>query len=223
MEQTTSSASSTTYARSGAVAGAVSALAFTVIHDLLISDIWFAAIVMMLAAALCGLCIGWSYGQLARQHSLRTWLGYNLLYVVMLVLLGLASVLLFEPVMSLAALMVLNGPPHDLIAQALPMTLLFTVAFAALFSFFYGPGWRPFAIILLTATVIVLLLGLNISALGLVSIPRGAGYLVAEFLGLVVFINVVYALTFIALERQSLVADSRWRRLRRGAGVSRHA
>jgi hypothetical protein len=223
MEQTRSSPNRATYARSGAVAGVVSALAFALVHDLLISDIWFSAIFMMIAAALCGLCIGWSYGQLARQRSLTTWVGYNLLYVIFLVLLGLVSVLFFEPVMTLAALMVLNGPPHDLIGQALPMTLLFTVAYAAVVSLFYGPGWRHFGIVQLTATVLVLLLGLNISALGLVSIPRGSLYLVAEFLGLVVLINAVYVITFIALERRSLTSGARKLRLGQSARISRQA
>jgi hypothetical protein len=203
------------------VAGAVAALAFAILHDLLISDIWFSAIFMSIAAALCGLCLGWSYAQLVRHYSLRTWLGYNLLYLLLLVFLGVASVLLFEPVMSLAALMVLNGPPHGLIAQALPMTLLCTVVYAAAVSFYYGPGWRHFGLVLLAATVLVLLLGLNVSVLGLVSIPRGGLYLVAEFLGLIVFINVVYVMTFVALERQSLLVDSRKARLR--TGISKQA
>lgn len=48
----------------------------------------------------------------------------------------------------------------------------------------------------------------NISALGLVSIPRGSFYLVAEFLGLVVLLGAVYAAAFLALEWSSFVTNN---------------
>ena len=186
---------------SGAVAGAASSLAFTVIHDILISDIWFAAPMMIIAGALCGSCIGWSYGQLVDRPSIGSWLRYNMLYVVMLMLLGVASVLAFEPIVSMAALMALDGPPHELIGQALPLTGAFTVASSAAITLLYRRSWRHFGAILLTSSVVGLLLGLNVSVLGLVSIPQGSLYLVAKFLGLIVVINVVFALVFIGLER----------------------
>lgn len=206
MERTAPSTDASNYTRSGAVAGTVSAFSFTVIHDILISDIWFAALIMMIAGALCGLCIGWSYALLVDKSSIGNWLGYNLLYLAMLMLLGAASVLVFEPIVSMVSLMALNGPPDELIRQALPMTLLFTLASSVAMSLVYGRRWRHFGAVLLTSTVLVLLLGLNVSVLGLVSVPRGSFYLVAEFLGLIVFINAVYVVAFTALERQTLVA-----------------
>lgn len=208
MERTAPSTDLSNYARSGTAAGAVSAFAFTVIHGIMISDIWFAALIMMVAGALCGLCIGWSYALLVDRPSIGSWLRYNLLYVAMLMLLGVASVLLFEPVVSMAALLALNGPPDELIRQALPMTLLFTLASSLAIGLFYRSSWRQYGAILLTSAVLVLLLGLNVSTLGLVSIPRGAFYLVAEFLGLIVVINVVYVVVFIALEARRLTAAS---------------
>lgn len=194
---------------SGATAGAASALAFTVIHDIVISDIWLAAPMMLFAGALCGLCIGWSYARLVEKPSIGSWLSYNLLYVTMLMLLGVASVIMFEPVVSMAALMASNGPPSELIRLALPVTLAFTVASSVAISLLYGPSWRRFGAILLTSSVLVLLLGLNVSVLGLVSIPRGSLYLVAEFLGLIVVINVVFVAVFIGLERRNMAATSR--------------
>lgn len=155
---------------------------------------------MLFAGALCGVCIGWSYSLLVDQHSIGRWLGYNLLYVMMLMFLGVASVLVFEPAMSFAALMALDGPPDQLIGQAMPMTLLFTLVASIVISLFYERSWKHFGAILLTAMVLVLLLGLNVSALGLISIPKGAFYLVAEFLGLIVFINLIFVGAFIALE-----------------------
>lgn len=193
---------------SGAAAGAASALAFTVIHDIFISNIWFAAPMMLLAGALCGLCIGWSYVLLVDRPSIGSWIGYNVLYVAILMLLGATSVLAFEPVVTMAVLMTLNGPPHDQIGQALPLTVAFTVASSVVITLFYGRSRQHFGAILLTSSVLVLLLGLNISVLGLVSIPRGSLYLVAEFLALVIVLNAVYAVVFIGLEAGALGANS---------------
>jgi hypothetical protein len=185
---------------SGAIAGIVSTLSFITIHDIFISDIWGMTAVMLFAGALCGLCVGWSYSILVGSYSIKSWLGYNILYVLMLILLGVASVVVFEPEMSFAALMALNGPPDQLIARAMPMTLVLTLVSAVAINFFYERSWRQFGAILLTSIVLVLLLGLNVSAIGLVSIPKGSLYLVAEFLGLIVMINLIFVGIFILLE-----------------------
>ena len=193
------------YVRSGAVAGAVSAFAFAIIHDVFISDIWFSLVIMMVAGAVCGLCIGWSHGLLVESPSIGSWLRYNLLYVAMFALLGAASELVYEPVTTITALIEANEPPDELFRQAMPMTLVFTLAIAALVSLLYGRSWRRFGAILLTCTVLVLLLGLNVSAIGLVYIPRGSLYLVLELFGLILALDVVYVAVFIALERKSFV------------------
>jgi hypothetical protein len=207
------------YSRSGALAGAISAFLFTVIHDIFISNIWFAALIMIIAGALCGLCLGWSYSLLFDPPAIGSWIRYNLLYVIMLMLLGLTSVLLFEPVVSMAALMALNGPPDDLIREAMPMTLLFTLGSAIAISLCTKRSWPHFGAILLTTTILVLLLGLNVSALGLVSIPSGSLYLVAEFLGLIVVINVIFVVAFIALEWRGFLASSRPVQPEKGASL----
>lgn len=194
------------FVRSGAIAGAASSLLFTIVHHIFISNIWFSFPLMLVAGVLCGLAIGWSYGRLVERPSARSWLAYNLVYVLMLMLLGAASALMFEPVVSMAALMQANGPPDALIAQALPMTLAFTLASAIGITLVYGRSWRHLRAILLTTSALVLFLGLNISALGLVSIPRGSLYLVAEFLGLVVLLATAYAVIFMALARSRLTA-----------------
>lgn len=194
------------------MAGGLSTFAFTAVHHLLISNIWFSFPFMLVAGALCGLCISWSFGLVARQ-TVGGWLRYNLLHVIVLVLLGVTSALVFDPVVSMAALMQSNGPPDALIAKALPMTLVFTLVAALVLSALYGLSWRNFGAILLTSGVLVLLLGLNISALGLVSIPRGSFYLVAEFLGLVVLLDIVYAAAFLALGWKNDVTHNSDRRL----------
>lgn len=194
------------YVRSGAAAGAVSALAFAVIHDLFISDIWFSVMIMMVAGAVCGLCIAWSYGLLVQAPSIGSWLRYNMLYVAMFVLLGAASVLVYEPVTTIGALIAANEPPDELFGQAMPLTVVFTLVTAALVSLLYRRSWRRTGAILLTCTVLVLLLGLNVSVIGLVAIPRGSLYLIVELFGLILAINVVYVVVFIALERRSLTS-----------------
>ncbi len=186
---------------SGALAGAISTLVFTIIHDIFISDIWFMLSPMLLAGALCGGLVSWSYGLLVSSNSLRNWLGYNLIYVVLFCLLGVASVLLFEPVTTMAAVVTLNGPPTDLINQAMPMTVAFTFGMAILITMLYGPSWVKFGSVLLTCVVLVALLGLNVSAIGLVSIPVGSLYLIFELFELIAALNLVYAVVFIPLER----------------------
>lgn len=195
--------------RSGAAAGASSALVFTLIHDLLISDIWFSLAAMLGAGAICGLCVAWSYRRLVARPSLGGWLGYNMVYVATLGLLGVASVVAFEPVTTIGALVAANGPPDALIGQALPMTALFTLLSAGAISLLYRGGWPGFGATLLTSTVLVLLLGLNVSAIGLVFIPRGSLYLIGELFGLIVALNVVYAGIFAVLERRKLGSANR--------------
>jgi hypothetical protein len=193
------------YLRSGSVAGAASAFAFAIIHHAFISDIWFSLIPMMAAGAVCGLCVGWTYGLLFEAPSAGSWLRYNSLYVAMFVLLGVVSVLVYEPVTTLAAVVAANEPPDELFRQAMPMTVAFTLATTALVSLLHGRRWSHYGAILLTCTILVLLLGLNVSAIGLVSVPSSSVYLVVELFGLIVAINLVYVAMFIALERKSLL------------------
>jgi hypothetical protein len=191
------------YAISGALAGAVSAFVFTVIHDIIISDIWFSLAIMLVAGALCGACLGWNYSLLVDAPLLRSWLAYNLLYDAMFVLLGIVSVLLFEPATTMAAVVSANGPPDELIGQAMPITIVFTLMTAICISLIYGFSWRRFGVILLTSGVLVLLLGLNVSVIGLVSIPRGSWYLVLEMFALILALNAMYVIVFVGLERKT--------------------
>jgi hypothetical protein len=201
------------WAFSGAVAGAVSAFIFTAVHDIFISDIWSMLAIMLVAGALCGAGLGWSYSLLVRRPSLRSWVAYNLLYDGMFILLGLVSVLIFEPVTTMAALIAVNGPPEALIGQAMPVTAVFTVIMAATISLIYGFNNRfslsRFGAVLLTCTTLVLLLGLNVSVIGLVSIPRGSWYLVAEMFALILVLNAVLVVVCAGLERKNLLHGRR--------------
>jgi len=187
----------------GAVAGAFSALVFTAVHQVLISSIWNALVAMLVAGAACGASLAWSYALAVGSRTVRSWVLYNTLYVLVLIALGLTSLVIFEPVTTIAELLKSQEPPRALIGQALPITALFTAASAALLSVLYRPGWRGAWAILLTAVVIVLFLGLNISVLGLVSVPKASLYLIGELLALVITLAAVYAGTVVLLTRPS--------------------
>ena len=84
------------------------------------------------------------------------------------------------------------------------MIATFTVLGAAVIGAVYARRLREWLAILLTAVVLVALLGLNVSVIGLVDIPTASWYLVAELFGLIVVLAASNAAGFLALE---------WRRL----------
>ena len=123
----------------------------------------------------------------------------------MLLLLGFVSVLVFEPVTTIAALILANEPPNDLIRQALPMPPIFTFSGVLVVSLFYKRSWSRFWVILLTCTVLVFLLGLNVSTIGLINIPRGSLYLVMEMFFLILTLNYVYTAVVVVIRRKYLL------------------
>jgi len=191
------------FAAAGAASGSLSSVAFALIHAIVISDIWNTAVVLVAAGALSGASIGWSYGRLF-EPSARSWLAYCGGYVVMLGLLGVVSVALFEPMTTMTALLATDGPPSELIEAALPVTILYTLGAALVLAGLVGWSWSAFATILVTCAVLVALLGLNVSVIGLVEIPAGSLYLVAEMFGLVLLLAGTHAAVFLALMRHRL-------------------
>lgn len=188
----------------GAVAGALSVLIFTAVHQLVISSIWFALPAMLAAGVLCGACLAWSYLSVTDSVSVSTWLRYNLVYLVMFLALGAVSVVVFDPITTIAALLQTNEPPRDLIGRALPMTGAFTVATAVGLSVLYRPSWYGVLTLLVTTTVLVLLLGLNISILGLVDVTSGQVLVLAETFGLLATLTGAYVVAVLLLARERL-------------------
>ncbi len=186
---------------SGALAGAISAVGFTALHQLLINQIWFALPAMLIAGAICGTCLAWSYTLVVSIVAVRTWLRYNLFYLVMFVALGLTSLVAFEPVTTIAALLQTNEPPRALIGRALPISGLFTLATVALLILVYRPSWKGAGGLLVTAALLVLILGLNISILGLVEVPRAALGVLVEVLVLLVALGGLYSGVMVWLNR----------------------
>jgi hypothetical protein len=189
-----------TFPVTGAAAGVASATAFAAIHALFISDIWYSIVPVAVVAAICGACVAASFGILVRDPTVRGWLLYNATFVALLTLLGIASLVIYEPVTTIPALMTLHGPPTWLFEQTVPLQIGFTIAAATLITPVFGHRWWHIGPVLVTATVLVLALGLNISIFGLVEIPRSSAYVVAELVGLILAIVVVYAAVFLALE-----------------------
>lgn len=150
---------------------------------------------MLVAGAISGACLAWSYALAVGTRTVRTWVEYNALFVSVLVALGLTSLVVFDPVTTIPALLEANAPPRALIGRALPMTILFTVSSAAFLGVRYRAGWAAVGAILITTFVIVLMLGMNISILGLVSVPKTLLHVIAEVLALILALAIVYAST----------------------------
>jgi hypothetical protein len=190
---------------SGAVAGAVSVVVFTAVHQWLISDIWNTLVPMAAAGALCGVMVAWSYARLfGRRLSTASWVGYNALYVGLLALLGLVSVLVFEPIVTAAELLEIGGaPPQELIRGAMPLTVVFVLLSALGIGRLWGRSLLDYLSILLACATVVVLLGINLSILGLVRFTSGSVALLGMTYGLVVVLNTVFAAAFLGLERKT--------------------
>jgi hypothetical protein len=186
----------------GALAGALSAFVFTAIHDLMISNIWFMLVPMALAGAVCGMGLALSYALLVDSPTAGGWLRYNLLYLLLLFGLAPLSLLLFEPVTTIPALLASpDGLPAELIREILPLAAVYTLFMALFITWLYGRRWSRLVVVLPTCAVLVLLLGLNIAAFGLVHLTSGWAPLMLELLGLVVALNLVYVVVFYLLAR----------------------
>ena len=192
------------FLRSVTIAGLVSALIFTIVHQIFISDIWFSIPIMLIAGALCGPSLGWSYGVLVSVPTLKNWLAYNLVYMAMFGILGAVSVAAFDPITTVEALIEVNESPNELIGKAMPLTVVFTFLMAGIVTVLSTRRWANFGSALLACVILVLSLGLNVSIIGLVSLPSGSLYLVVELFALILALGVVFAVAFAILERKQL-------------------
>jgi hypothetical protein len=190
------------FALTGALSGFVSTFLFTVVHQIFISNIWFSFLFMAGAGVLSGFLIAMSYGVLFRSYTSLSWFSYNSIFLVMFLLLALFSVVIFEPVMTMGELLQANGPPDELIRMAFPMTILFTITFAIIISVLYARKLVQVLMVVVTCAELMLVLGLNVSVIGLVDIPRTGFHLIMELFGLILLILFMNALIFRILERK---------------------
>lgn len=196
--------SSINFILSGAIAGFVSTLIFTIVHQILITDIWFSFLIMSGAGIISGIAIAGSYGKVVKVPSLKNWLGYNFIFIFMFILLAVCSIIFFEPVTTAAEVMQAKTRPDELIKKALPLSEIFTISFSIIMGFLFGNKIIDYILILLTNSVLIAILGLNVSIIGLVKIPSGSIYLLFELFALIFTIFIVYAGVFIILERKNL-------------------
>lgn len=195
----------------GAVAGTISALAFTILHGLMITAIWFMLMPMLIAGALCGLFLGWSYILLANRPTVAGWFRYNGLYLMLLFLLGPISLLVFEPMISIPALLASpEGLPADLLREVAPLTAVYTVVMSLIITLLYGRRWSAFFAVLVTSAALILLLGLNIAPMGLIFLTGSWLSMLLELLALILTLDFVYALAFVALGHDWLWKSRRW-------------
>ena len=191
---------------SGAIAGLVSTFIFTVVHQILITGIWFSFLLMAAAGIISGVSIAGSYGKIIKAPSIKNWLGYNSILILMFILAALCSIIIFEPVTTAEEVMQAKTRPDELIKKALPLSEIFTVLFSMIMGLLFGKKIIDYILIFLTNSVLMIILGLNVSIIGLVKIPSGFLYLIFELFALIITIFVVYAGVFAILERKNLKA-----------------
>ena len=149
-------------------AGALVVLAFTVVHDWLISDIWFNVGPMVVAGALSGLAIGWSYRSGVRHHSTAAWFGYSALLSAELIALGAVSLAVLEPRFTMAELLVRDDAFALLVAPSMPLIVATMLVGTVAFWLLSGRRTHTVVPIILTQVLLVFLLGHQFAFLGLV-------------------------------------------------------
>ena len=172
----------------GAMAGMVAIIIFTIVHDVLISNIWYMLIPMAILGGVCGSMLAWLHTRMPEA----SWWGLNVAYVGSFGVLGALSVAAFDPVTTVIELSALNGPPDQLIGDAIPLTIGFTVTTAVLVTRVFG-RWRDLPAVLATSVVLVVTLGLNISVIGFVDFRSGGLGVALFFFALVALIAITFA------------------------------
>jgi hypothetical protein len=186
---------------SGIVAGASASVLFTGLHHAAISDIWFAIVPMVLAGAICGLCLAWTYQRLFPMPTAGSWVGFNGAFMALYVVLGAVSLLVYEPVAAAAALLAANEPPSELIRAAMPLSVGIALVGAATMWWRWGRSTMDAVALLITHALLMGLLGLNMSVVGLVQWTGEAVAALAGFVGLLVALAAGFTGVLYVIER----------------------
>lgn len=185
----------------GAVSGGLTTLAFVLLHDLWISDIWFNLGPMLLAGTVCGLVIVWGYTNAVPDHSSARWFAYNGWLVGLLVALGVASFVVLDPRFTMAEAMAMDDALAELIPPALPLMITATLVGTLVLWVAYGRRTATLAPIVVTQTLLVFLVGHNLAILGLVELSDDLVAVFIEFIGLTAFLGVGFAAGLVLLTR----------------------
>jgi len=105
----------------------------------------------------------------------------------------------------MAAISAAGGPVDELIVRALPHTGAFTLGTTGALGRLLSRRSSDYVRLLLTVTVLVVFLGLNVSVLGLVEFSGGSLLPVVVFFGLIVLLDLVFTVVFAALQWRQLV------------------
>jgi hypothetical protein len=188
---------------SGVLSGGLAVVAFAVIHDLWIADIWFNIGPMVLSGALCGWSIVLSYQKTTTIHSWGRWAGYNGACALLLIGLGAASFLVLDPRFTMAEMMNADDALSRLLPPAMPLIIGGTIIGALLLWVAFGRRRDAIIPILITQALLMFLVGHNLAILGLVEIPAAQSYRVLEFVGVTVFLAAGFAVGVALLETVS--------------------
>lgn len=191
----------------GAIAGAVSTVVFTAVHQATISNIWGMLPVMLVAGAVSGMTLAWTYTRLLQRCTAATWIGFNGLFLAMFAGLAAVSVVVFEPVTTMSAILEASGPVDDLIIRALPLSAVFVVGTTVVLGVVFARAWTDYLRLLLSVTVLMVFLGLNVSVLGLVEFAGAEVGPVVFFFVLIVLLDVVFATGFAVMYRPAGTED----------------
>ena len=165
----------------GALIGVAVVFGFTVAHDVFISDIWFNLGPMMIAGALCGFCVVWSYRQGVVDHSTNSWFRFAGLLAVELIALGAVSLAVLRPQFTMAELMVADDAFERLLLPSMPLMIGAMVVGAILVWFYCGKRRSALLPIVLTQVLLVFLLGHQFAFLGLVETSTALLLVFGEF------------------------------------------
>ena len=183
----------------GVLAGMLTVLGFVAIHEIFIVDIWAMLMPMVIAGAVCGLCLAWSYNKAVAEHSTARWFGYNGSYAALLVALGAVSFMVLEPQFTMAELMLADDALAQVIPPAVPLMVIAGLAGSLALWVLFGRRTTALIPILVTQTLLVVLVGHNLAVLGLVEMSTDLLYVVGEFLVLTVALAVGFAATVVLL------------------------
>lgn len=176
----------------GVVTGVVVVFGFTIFHNLVIADIWFNIGPMLIAGAVCGFCVAWSYRRAVVGHSTGAWFRYAGLYTVEMIVLGAVSVAVLQPRFTMAELLVADNDMELLMPQSVPLMVGTMVVGTVLFWLYYDRRKAAFFPILVTQVLLVFLLGHQLAFLGLVESSSTLIVAFGEFALIVVGITVTF-------------------------------
>jgi hypothetical protein len=136
---------------------------------------------MLLAGALCGFSITWSYRKGVVGHSTAAWFRYAGLYAAEMIALGAVSLVVLRPRFTMAELMVADDALEQLMPPSLPLMIGAMVVGTVLIWLYYGRRWAALAPIAVTQVLLVFLLGHQFAFLGLVESSSALLVIFGEF------------------------------------------